>query len=268
MDLDLRKLRYFVAVAEHRHFGRAAQQLYIAQPVLSRQIGAFEQELECTLFDRTSRSVELTAAGQQLYEEAQGILASVTAGVQRVRDVERGVQRLVVAFSPGLHVADAMRAFTARHPDVETDLVPARWWEQDAPLRDGRAQVGYFRRQFEEEGLHIIPIGEEPRVACMPTTHPLAERAEISSADLEGERLLDTPNRRTSTLEEKFELIASGHGIALVPLSLARSYSRPDLTHVPVTDAARIETCLAVPAGRRDKPLRDFLEIAARALVR
>ncbi|WP_425826942.1 LysR family transcriptional regulator [Streptomyces fractus] len=268
MDLDLRKLRYFVAVAEHRHFGRAAQRLYIAQPVLSRQIRAFEEELECTLFARTSRSVELTAAGEQLYEEARGILASVAAGVQRVRDVEHGVQRLVVAFSPGLHVADAIRAFTSRHPDVETDLVPARWWEQDAPLRDGRAQVGYLRRPFEAAGLHIIPIGEEPRVACMPTTHPLADRTELTSADLDGARLLDAPTRRTSTLEEKFELVASGHGLALVPLSVARSYSRPDLTHIPVTDAPTIETCLAVPAGRRDKLLRDFLEIATEALRR
>ncbi|GGS14251.1 LysR family transcriptional regulator [Streptomyces aureoverticillatus] len=266
MDLDLRKLRYFVAVAEHRHFGRAAAQLYIAQPVLSRQIRAFEQELQCALLVRTTRSVELTAAGKQLYEEAQGILAAVTAAVRRVHDVERSVQRLVVAFSPGLHVADALRAFTSRHPDVETDVVPARWWEQDAPLRDGRAQVGYLRRPFDDSGLHTIPIGREPRVACMPAAHPLACRQELISADLDGERTLDAPIRRTSSLEEKFELIASGHGIALVPLSVARSYPRPDLALLPVTDAPDVERCLAVLADRREKLLRDFLEIATTRL--
>jgi DNA-binding transcriptional LysR family regulator len=266
MDLDLRKLRYFVAVAAHRHFGRAAEQLYIAQPVLSRQIRAFEQELGCTLLVRTTRSVELTAAGKQLYEEAQGILAAVAAAVRRVHDVDRGVQRLVVAFSPGLHVSDAIRAFASRHPDVETDVVPARWWEQDAPLRDGRAQVGYLRRPFDDSGLHAIPIGHEPRVACMPAAHPLAYRQELTSEDLDGERMLDAPTRRTSSLEEKFELIASGHGIALIPLSVARSYSRPDLAHLPVTDAPAVETCLAVAADRREKLLRDFLEIATAAL--
>ncbi|MFD0313152.1 LysR family transcriptional regulator [Streptomyces flavalbus] len=266
MDLDLRKLRYFVAVAEHRHFGRAAEQLYIAQPVLSRQISAFERELECALLVRTTRSVELTDAGKQLYEEAQGILASVTAAVQRVHDADRGAQRLVVAFSPGLHVSDALRAFTARHPDVETDVVPARWWEQDAPLRDGRAQVGYLRRPFDDTGLRVIPISREPRVACVPVAHPLAARAELTSADLDGQRMLDVPRRRTSSLEEKFELVASGHGIALVPLSVARSYSRPDLVHVPVTDAPRAEACLAVLADRRQKLLRDFLEVATEAL--
>ncbi|MEU4930500.1 LysR substrate-binding domain-containing protein [Streptomyces yokosukanensis] len=266
MDLDLRKLRYFAAVAEHRHFGRAAEQLYIAQPVLSRQIKSFEQELQCTLLVRTTRSVELTAAGKQLYEEAQGILTAVAAAVRRVHDVDRRVQRLVVAFSPGLHVSDAIRAFMSRHPDVETDVVPARWWEQDAPLRDGRAQVGYLRRPFDEAGLHIIPIGHEPRVACMPAEHPLACRGQLTSADLDGERMLDAPTRRTSSLEEKFELIASGHGIALVPLSVAQSYARPDLARLPVTDAPGIDTCLAVLADRREKLLRDFLEIATATL--
>lgn len=266
MDLDLRKLRYFVAVAEHRHFGRAAEQLYIAQPVLSRQVRALEQELECTLLVRTTRRVELTAAGKQLYEEAQGILAAVATAVQRVHDADRSVRRLAVAFSPGLHVSDAIRAFASQHPDVETDVVPARWWEQDAPLRDGRAQVGYLRRPFDDSGLRTIPIGAEIRVVCMPATHPLACREELTYADLAGERMLDTPTRRTSSLEEKFERIASGHGIALVPLSVARSYSRPDLANLPVTDAPGIETCLAVLADRREKLLCDFLEIATATL--
>jgi len=266
MDLDLRKLRYFVAVAEHRHFGRAAEKLYIAQPVLSRQIRAFERELECSLLVRTTRSVELTAAGKRLYEEAQGVLAAIDTAVRRVHDADRGVQRIVVAFSPGLHVSEAIRAFTSSYPDVETDVVPVRWWEQDAPLRDGRAQVGYLRRPFDESGMRIIPIGHEPKVACLPATHPLAGRRELTRADLDGEPMLDAPTRRTSSLEEKFELIAAGHGITLVPRSVARSYARPDLVYLPVTDAPQVETCLAVVADRREKLLRDFLEIATATL--
>ncbi|MGV9611419.1 LysR family transcriptional regulator [Nocardia xishanensis] len=266
MDLDLRKLRYFVAVAEHRHFGRAAEQLYIAQPVLSRQIRAFEQELDCALLVRTTRSVELTAAGKRLYEEAQGILPAVDAAVRRVQDADRGVQRLVVAFSPGLHVSEAIRAFASRYPDVETGIIPVRWWDPDAPLRDGRAQIGYLRRPFDDSGLQTISLGHEPRVACMPATHPLACRTQLTRADLDSERMLDMPTRRTSSLEEKFELIASGHGIALVPLSVARSYSRPDLVHLSVSDAPRVETCLAVATDRREKLLLDFLEIATATL--
>ena len=267
MDLDLRKLRYFAAVAEHRHFGRAAEQLYIAQPVLSRQIRALEQELGCTLLVRTTRSVQLTPAGELLQEEARGVFAAVDTAVRRVHELDRGVQRLVVAFAPGLHVSEAVRAFTATHPDVEIELLHLHWWEQDAPLRDGRADVGYLRHPFDGTGLRTVPIGREPKVACLPVTHPLAGRRSLVQADLDGETILDAHSRRTSSVEEKFELIAAGHGIALVPRSVARSYSRPDLVYLPVTDAVPVETCLAVAKDRREPRIRDFVASAAQTLA-
>ncbi|MFG2843651.1 LysR family transcriptional regulator [Kitasatospora sp. NPDC048296] len=267
MDLDLRKLRYFVAVAEHGHFGRAAQALFIAQPVLSRQIRAFEQELGCALFTRTTRSIELTSAGRQLYEEAQRITTMVDTALQRVHEAAHNERRLVVAFSPGLHVSEAIREFTARHPEAGVDVLPLRWWERDAPLRDGRAHVGYLRRPFDDAGLRTIPIGHETKVACLPATHPLVGRSSLTSADLDGEPVLDARARRTYTLDEKFELIASGQGIALVPLSIAGSYSRPDLAYRPVTDHPPVETCLAVPEdGDRPGPVRDFLDTAVATL--
>lgn len=266
MDLDLRKLRYFVAVAEHRHFGRAAQALFIAQPVLSRQIRAFEQELGCPLFTRTTRSVELTPVGQQLYDEASRITTVVDVALRRVYEAQRGEQRLVVAFSGGLHVSEAIRAFTASHPDVEVNVLPLPWPERDAPLRDGRAHVGYLRRPFDDSGLHTVPIGHDTKVACLPVTHPLAGRRALTSADLDGQLLLGGSTRRTSSLEEKFELIASGQGIALVPVSIAASYSRPDLVFLTVADALPVETCLAVSESNYTGPVRDFLDIATAIL--
>ncbi|WP_424886964.1 LysR family transcriptional regulator [Streptomyces sp. XH2] len=268
MDLDLRKLRYFVAVAEHRHFGRAAQALFIAQPVLSRQIRAFEQELGCPLLTRTTRSVELTPAGQQLYDEASRIAAVVDGALQRVQEAQRGEQRLVVAFSPGLHVSDAIRAFTASRPEVVIDVFPLRWWERDAPLRDGRAHVGYLRRPFDDSGLRTVPIGHETKVACLPVTHPLAGRRTLTSSDLGGEPVLDGRTRRVTSLEEKFELIASGQGIALVPVSIANSYSRPDLVYLTVTDALPVETCLTVPESNCPGLAPDFLDVATATLRR
>ena len=253
MDLDLRKLRYFAAVAEHRHFGRAAEQLYIAQPVLSRQIRALEQELGCALLIRTTRSVQLTPAGEQLCEEARGVFATVDAAVRRVHEIDRGVERLVVAFAPGLRVSEAVRAYAATHPDVEIEVLQLHWWEQDAPLRDGRAHVGYLRRPFDDTGLRTIAIGTEPKVACLPATHPLARRRALTMADLDGETIMNAQARRTSSLEEKFELIALGEGIALVPRSVARSYSWPDLVYVPVTD-------------RRERRVLDFVAVAAQTL--
>ncbi|MFI0813711.1 LysR family transcriptional regulator [Streptomyces echinatus] len=268
MDLDLRKLRYFVAVAEHRHFGRAAQALFIAQPVLSRQIRAFEQELGCPLFTRSTRSVELTPAGRQLYDEASKIATVVDLALRRVHEAQRGEQRIAVGFSPGLHVSEAIRAFTANRPEVEIDVLPLHWWERDAPLRDGRAHVGYLRRPFTDSGLRTVPIGHETKVACLPVTHPLAGCRSLTLADLDGEPFLDGRTRWTSSLEEKFELIASGQGIALVPVSIAGTYSRPGLVYRAVSDAPPVETCLAVPEDGCTGPVPDFLDIATAVLRR
>ncbi|MFF0410205.1 LysR family transcriptional regulator [Kitasatospora sp. NPDC004745] len=268
MDLDLRKLRYFAAVAEHRHFGRAAQALYIAQPVLSRQIRALEQELGCALLRRTTRSVELTPAGEQLQAECKDVFGAVDAAVRRVNEAAHGGERLVVAFAPGLLVAEAVRAFTAEHPGVEVEPLGVPWWEQERPLRDGRAHVGYLREPFDTTGLRLLPVGEETRVACLPAAHPLARRAAITTADLAGETLLNAePRRRTSSLDEKFEVIALGAGVALVPASVAAMYSRADLVYLPVTDAPPVRTCLAVPAGRTAPRVRAFLAAAARVLT-
>ncbi|MFJ8436669.1 LysR family transcriptional regulator [Kitasatospora sp. NPDC094019] len=265
MDLDLRKLRYFVAVAEHRHFGRAAAALFIAQPVLSRQIRAFEQELGCPLFTRTTRSVELTPAGQRLYEEADGVAATVAGAVRRVREAGRP-GRLVVGFSAGLRVAEAIRVFSASHPDLVVDVLPLPWTERDAPLRDGRAHVGFLRHPFDESGLHTVPVGHETKVACLPAGHRLAGRGTLVLADLDGEPVFDHRSRRTASLEEKFELVASGQGLALVPLSVMRSYDRPGLVHLPITDHPPVVTCLVAPEGHGPGPVADFLEIAAAVL--
>lgn len=266
MDLDLRKLRYFVAVAELQHFGRAAESLFIAQPVLSRQIQSLERDLGCGLFERTSRSVALTPAGEQLLTESRGLFTNVDSALRRVHEVHRGVERLVVAFTPGLHVSDAVRAFTTAHPGVNVELMQLNWWEQDAPLRDGRADVGYLRRPFDETGLITVPIGTDTKVACLPLTHRLARRKTLTTADLQDEVILDAHSRRTSSVEEKFELIAVGQGIALVPRTVAQSYPRSDLVYLPVVDLDAVETCLAVPKGRPVRRVRDFVDLAQQTL--
>jgi DNA-binding transcriptional LysR family regulator len=262
MDLDLRKVRYFVAVADEQHFGRAAERLYIAQPVLSRQVRALEQELGCTLFDRTSRRVELTAAGRRLHEEAEGLLAGVDAVVRRVHEADRGVERLVVAFSPGLKVSETVRAYSATHPDVEIELLTVNWWEPAAMLHDGRADIGFLRRPFDDTGLRTIATGTERRMACLPAQHPLTRKRSIAMADLEGEPVLDPQQRRGTPVEEKFELVAAGRAIALIPETAAASYQRDDVVYRPIRDAPVVETCVAVRKGRREKRVRDFLALA------
>jgi DNA-binding transcriptional LysR family regulator len=175
--------------------------------------------------------------------------------------------RLVVGFAPGLSVSPAVRAFTRAHPGVEVELLHLNWHEQAEALRDGRADVGYLRRPFDGDGIRTIPVGSEPKVVCLPATHALASRRRLTEADLDGETILDAAARRTATVEEKLELVAAGRGIAMVPRSVARYYSRPDLVHRPVTDAAPLDICLAVLEGRRERHLQDFLTAAAHALA-
>ncbi|MEU9190555.1 LysR family transcriptional regulator, partial [Streptomyces sp. NPDC048484] len=117
MDLDLRKLRYFAAVADRLHFGRAADELHIAQPVLSRQIRALEKDLGASLFTRDRHGVALTGAGRQLLADAGPLLASAHAVRRRVSVAALGSRRLTVGFRAGIPVIPAARAFEARHPD-------------------------------------------------------------------------------------------------------------------------------------------------------
>src|SRR6187551_181360 len=117
MDLDLRKLRYFVAVAEKLHFGRAAEELHIAQPALSRQIRALEHDLGTPLLIRDSHGVALTDAGRQLLTDTGPLLASAQAVRHRVTEAARGSQRLMVGFRAGIAVTGAVREFATRHPN-------------------------------------------------------------------------------------------------------------------------------------------------------
>src|SRR6266498_3542983 len=144
MDLDLRKLRYFVAVADRLHFGRAADELHIAQPALSRQIRALEQDLGASLFTRDRHGVALTDAGRQLLADAGPLLASAHAVRRRVSVAAHG-SRLVVGFRTGIPVIPATQAFEARHPDVVVDVQRIEWDDQAAMLLDGRVDVGYVR---------------------------------------------------------------------------------------------------------------------------
>jgi DNA-binding transcriptional LysR family regulator len=144
-DVDLRKLRYFVAVAEQLHFGRAAEALHIAQPVLSRQIRALEDELKAQLFVRDKRATELTPAGRQLLADAGPLLASADALRRRVVRAARGPGSFTIGFMPGLIVTEAVRALAGRYPQLTVNVMRTNWDDQTDVLHDGRADVSYIR---------------------------------------------------------------------------------------------------------------------------
>jgi DNA-binding transcriptional LysR family regulator len=277
-DLDLRKLRYFVAVADRLHFGRAADELHIAQPVLSRQVRALERDLGAPLLTRDSHGVALTAAGEQLLADAGPLLASADAARRRVTLAARGGRRLMVGFRAGVAVTPAVQQFATRHPDVVVDVQRIEGDDQATMLLDGRIDIGYVRLPIDETGLRVIPVYTEPRVAVLPIGHRLAGKEQVTEADLAGEPLLwdsDTstqPTRRPHPnagylvrgVDETLEHVAAGRGISFLARSATVFYSHPNISYVPVPDLTPDQVCLALAESRTSPVVDDFVA-AARA---
>jgi len=284
VDVSTRKLRYFVAVAEELHFGRAAELLYIAQPVLSRQIRALEHELGAQLFVRTKRSTELTPAGRQLLDDARPLLSSAEALRRRVARTARGAKTFTIVFMPGITVSTAVRAFEALRPDIDVEMLRTTTVDQVQVLYDGRADVSVVRLPIEQRGLSIRPLFEEPRLAILAADHRLAGKPVLDLVDLADEHLLQHPSQvpewrdiavelrsgrsrpvpELNSVEEKLEHVASGRGISILPRSVAAFYQRPDVFAVPVNDLAPNKVCLAWLASRRTRAIQEFAALAGR----
>jgi len=280
--LDLRKLRSFVAVAEDLHFGRAAERLHIAQPVLSRQIRRLEQELGETLLVRTSRGVALTPAGLHLLDEARSLLAAASAAGRRFRALTRGERSLALGFFIGDDVTEALQAFSRRCPDASVTLLRTYWHDQVDVLLDGRADVGFVHLPITETGLELLPVRSEPRLAVLSIGHPAAGQGAISIADLADDPVIvqrgappaweafhnvdPRPDGRSprrgpavDNLEEKVQQVAARRAISFVPASVAAAYLHPGVVYVPVTDIPAIQVCLAWRSGPRSPLVAAFV---------
>jgi DNA-binding transcriptional LysR family regulator len=275
-ELDLRKLRYFLAVAHHLNFGRAAGELLLAQPALSRAIQALESDLGVRLFERDRHQVALTPAGAALAREAETLLARAAAARRRVQAAGRASgTALTIAFRPGIIITDVVQRFTAEHPEVAVNAIRIEWDEQQAAIADGRADIAWIRAPIAGDNLVITPLFNDPEMIALPAAHPLARLDAVSLADLAGQAMLrydtapdheagrPTPRRGIRTMEEKLEAVALGHGLALVPATAAAYYRRPDITYRPVIGAQPYQVALATTAetGRRPEA-QAFIKIA------
>jgi DNA-binding transcriptional LysR family regulator len=273
MDLDLRKLRYFVVVAEELNFVRAAARLHIAQPVLSRQIKALERELGAELFARSTRGTALTEAGTALLDDARAILRSATRLQRHVRQAARGSRRLTIGFMPGVLVTDVVKELGARLPALRIEVVRTSYADQVEMLLDGRIDASFVRFPIDRRGLAVLPLYTEPRVVSLPADHPLSTRDCVTLADLAALPLLqdaaavpewpydgvDAPAR---TVEEKLELVALNRGVVILPTSTALFYTRPDVVHRPVDGLSPSQVALAYAANHETPELRALAEIA------
>jgi len=261
-----RELRYFVAVAEELHFGRAASRLGIAQPPLSRAIRQLERRMGVVLIERASRPVRLTAAGEVLLREGRAALEAVAAATRRAQRAGLSGPRLILAMKPGGDggLLPGILAGYEADPDALPVEIMFSIGGRAAMLRDGRADVALLHRpQNDLTGLDAEELRAEPQVVVLAEGHPLAVRASVSLADLEGETQPRWPGMPgTGPLVrdqvQLMQLIALGRMVAVTPASV-RDRLHPGLTCRPVPDAPATVICVAWGAGSTSRPVAAFV---------
>lgn len=294
--MDLRQLRSFVAVAEERQFTRAADRIGIAQSSMSAQIRELERELGLPLFDRTTRHVALTGAGEVLLERARLVLTSAdetVAELQRMRGMLTGRVSIGLTQTPGpIDVLDLLTGFNAEHPAIELSVREDLSVALAAELREDRLDVGILTitEPADCRALHVEPLAEEELVVVVSTEHPFAGRPSVPLAALDGQRLVVSPPGATIrkavtaaaqeagfALDIGFEsrevtriraIVAAGLAIAVLPRSDAGTPG-PLVRAVPFADVTLVHRLsLCWRSDRRHSPAARSLLEQARRLYR
>ena len=262
--MELRHLRYFVAVAEEKSFNKAAERLYISQPPLSRQIKQLEEEVGVMLIDRDNRPLKLTEAGEFFYDHAVQILAKsdkLKSMTMRKANFDNSISiGFVSSILYGI-LPKIIARFRACYPNIEIKLQELNSWEQTQALTEGKIDVGFGRMLFEDASIRRILLREESLVVAVPKDHDLAKEQQksIRLMDLTNENLLLYPMApRPSFIDfvlELFEsrnlkanyftevrelhialgLVAAGEGLTIVPKTLEHLRSQ-EVTYIPFED--------------------------------
>lgn len=248
--MELRQIKYFVAVAEELHFGRAAERCHIAQPPLSQQIKKLEEELGVRLLERTSRKVSLTPEGKEFLRRCKDIQDRLEEAVNCVQDMAEGLEgQLRVGFIGPASLSklpQTIRAFREKNPNIRLDFSAKSTTEQLPMLRGDRLDIAFVRLFGHDiTGLDSMIFLREPYVLAIPEGHPFTERDRLDITDLEGEPLIFNqriaqpalyrslmgsfhkagfmPNivQEVNTEQSTVALVATGLGMALVPASSA-----------------------------------------------
>lgn len=187
-DLDLRLVRYFTVVAEHRHFGRAATALHITQPSLSRQVRRLERELGVELLDRTPQGTRLTEAGEVFLPRARALLRAALQAATETRAAAEP-SRITVGYTTGVLVTPAVRELRRRFPDADVRATHLRWHEARDALLGHRVDALVARLPFATDGLRVTVLYDEPRVVVVPLEHRLAGKESVTLDDIADEPL-------------------------------------------------------------------------------
>ena len=286
--MEFRHLRYFLALAEELHFGRAAQRLSISQPPLSLNIQQLEASVGAQLFTRNSRGVQLTAAGQAFVPAARALLAQASDAAREARDVAEGqAGELHIGFAGTMlycGLPQILSRFQATHPRLKLVLLELSSSEQLSELVRDRLDVGFVHTPRVPPGFEQVLVTSQPLVACLPQTHPLAGAQQVGLDQLQGESLVvvsrtvspDYHERILSACEQAgwlpptvhelrhwlsvVSLVSQGLGVALVPQALQKS-ALAGVAFVPLAVAdVRYDTRCLWRSGGDQVALKDFVQ--------
>ncbi len=293
--VEFRLLRSFVALAEELHFGRAARRLHISQPPLSRQIAQLEAELGVSLFTRTKRRVELTAAGRVLYERSRTNLASIEHSLEEAISVSRGeAGRLTIGLVGSAAYAilpQILSAFRTIHPGVEFRFHAMTTTQQIHALLDNRIDIGLVRTPLRSDGIDVHHLAEESLMVAIHASHSLAAQPVISMKMLADEPLLISPREdavgyhdevislcnaagftpRIACEAQPFStligLVAAGLGLAIVPDAL-KHIQLNQVTYRPLNASiSKTAFALAVRSSDQSPLVTGFIATARHAVA-
>lgn len=294
--MELRHLRYFVTVAEELHFGRAAARLFIAQPPLSQQIQQLERELGVSLFARTSRRVQLTAAGEAFLTEARQILRGVEAAPGAARRAASGdTGRLAIGFAASATydlLPAVLHDFRALYPEVALSLQELNAAEQGAALSGKTIQVGFARPYTSHPDFAVGAVLREAFLIALPETHPLSGPGPLPLSALAAEPFISFPEmpkpsyadavrlacegagfmprvaQEVREMQTALSLVAAGFGVALLPSSV-QHLRRDGFVYRSLEEPApRTELAVVSRADDPSPPLKNFLTIVQRQVGR
>ncbi|MFC1443083.1 LysR family transcriptional regulator [Streptacidiphilus sp. N1-10] len=298
-ELETRQLRYFVAVAEELHFGRAAERLGMAQPPLSRAIRELEHQLGVALLKRTTRQVALTPAGQVLLGDARNVLDAISAAGRRAQHAGEPEPRLRLALKADIDgglLPQILDAYAQDEAALPVELVLGPFGDQAPALYDGRADTALLLDPVDQHGLDYEPLLTEPFLIALAATDPLAARLSLRLADLAGRSLPDgspaeegpahrshgrtavhdqpsdpvrgdtaTPGtvQDASDLPQILRLVELSRIVCFLPASVTRRYTRPEVAYLPVDDLAPATLAVAWPQASRSPAVAAFVRAAA-----
>ncbi len=290
-------MKYFIAVAEHLHFGNAAKQLNISQPPLSQQIKKLEDNLQVKLFNRTKRKVELTAAGKVFLKEAYKIIDQIEVSTDKIKQHSNGeIGELILGYS-SYSIFDVLPMILTEYyklfPNVDVTLKHLSTSKQLEAFKQSEIQVGLLCPPIEQENLNVDLIYRQPFICALPSKHPLAKRTKGNSLDvkeLSNCSFLLTPRsigtgyydsiikicfdanfsphviQEVNELHEIISLVSTGLGVSIVPESLIQ-YKKSDVVFKKLNnDQFKVDTALVYKRGETSPVVYNFIKLAKEIL--